>query len=56
VDSFIDTYGEDYVELAINEFSIEPSRVDTILRFDAPAKAEGNAVGASARYARPTPG
>lgn len=53
VDAFIDTYGGDYVELAVNEFGVEPSRVDTIVRFDAVEKygikAEGNAVGASAR-------
>jgi NADPH:quinone reductase-like Zn-dependent oxidoreductase len=52
VDAFIDTYGGDYVEFAINELGVEPSRVDTIVRFDAVAsygvKAEGNAVGASA--------
>lgn len=52
VDAFIDTYGGDYVEFAINELGVEPSRVDTIVRFDAVAsygvKAEGNAAGASA--------
>jgi len=52
VDAFIDTYGGDYVELALNELGVEPSRVDTIVRFDAVEKfgikAEGNAVGASA--------
>jgi NADPH:quinone reductase-like Zn-dependent oxidoreductase len=51
-DAFIDTYGGDYVELALNELGVEPVRVDTIVRFDAVAaygvKAEGNAVGASA--------
>ena len=51
-DAFIDTYGGDYVELALNELNIEPARVDTIVRFDAVEKygikAEGNAVGASA--------
>jgi NADPH:quinone reductase-like Zn-dependent oxidoreductase len=53
VDAFIDTYGGDYVELALNELGVEPSRVDTIVRFDAVEKygikAEGNAVGASAQ-------
>jgi NADPH:quinone reductase-like Zn-dependent oxidoreductase len=53
VDAFIDTYGGDYVELALNELDVAPARVDTIVRFDAPekygVKAEGNAVGASAR-------
>jgi len=52
VDAFIDTYGDDYVELALNELGVAPERVDTIVRFDAVAqygiKAEGNAVGASA--------
>ena len=53
VDAFIDTYGGDYVELALGELGVEPARVDTIARFDAVAKygvkAEGNAVGASAQ-------
>jgi NADPH:quinone reductase-like Zn-dependent oxidoreductase len=53
VDAFIDTYGGDYVELALNELKVSPERVDTIVRFDAPAKygikAEGNAAGASAQ-------
>jgi len=52
VDAFIDTYGADYVEIAVNELGVAPSRVDTIVRFDAVEKygirAEGNAVGASA--------
>jgi NADPH:quinone reductase-like Zn-dependent oxidoreductase len=52
VDAFIDTYGGDYVEFAINELGVEPSRVDTIVRHDAVreygVKAEGNAAGASA--------
>jgi NADPH:quinone reductase-like Zn-dependent oxidoreductase len=52
VDAFIDTVGGDYVEIALNDLGVEPSRVDTIVRFDAPAKygikAEGNAAGASA--------
>lgn len=52
VDAFFDTYGGDYVELALNELGVEPSRVDTIVRFDAVekygVKAEGNAAGASA--------
>jgi hypothetical protein len=51
-DAFIDTYGEDYVQLAINELGVEPSCVDTFVRFDAldkyGAKAEGNAVGTGA--------
>jgi NADPH:quinone reductase-like Zn-dependent oxidoreductase len=52
VDAFIDTFGGDYVELALNELGVKPERVDTIVRFDAPEKygikAEGNAAGASA--------
>jgi NADPH:quinone reductase-like Zn-dependent oxidoreductase len=52
VDAFIDTYGDGYVELALNDLGVAPERVDTIVRFDAVAqygiKAEGNAVGASA--------
>jgi NADPH:quinone reductase-like Zn-dependent oxidoreductase len=52
VDAFIDTYGDDYVELALSELKVDPARVDTIVRFDAIAKygvkSEGNAVGASA--------
>ena len=51
VDAFIDTFGADYVELAL-ELGVEPSRIDTIVRFDAVAehgvKAEGNAAGAGA--------
>ncbi|HLH81771.1 MAG TPA: zinc-binding dehydrogenase, partial [Trebonia sp.] len=50
--AFIDTYGGDYVELALGELGVEPGRVDTIVRFDAVekygVKAEGNAAGASA--------
>lgn len=52
VDAFIDTYGGDYVELALDELGVPPARVDTIARFDAVdkygVKAEGNAAGASA--------
>ena len=51
VDAFIDTFGADYVELAL-ELGVEPSRIDTVVRFDAVAehgvKAEGNAAGAGA--------
>ena len=51
VNAFIDTFGADYVELAL-ELGIEPSRIDTIANFGAVArygvKAEGNAAGASA--------
>jgi NADPH:quinone reductase-like Zn-dependent oxidoreductase len=56
VDAFIDTYGEDYVELALNELGVDPVRIDTIVRFDAVekygVKSEGNAVGASAATLR----
>jgi NADPH:quinone reductase-like Zn-dependent oxidoreductase len=56
VDAFIDTYGGDYVDLALNELGVAPERVDTIVRFDAVAKygikAEGNAAGASAATLR----
>ena len=51
VDAFIDTFGADYVKLAL-ELGVKPSRIDTIARFDAVAKygvkAEGNAAGAGA--------
>ena len=51
VDAFIDTFGGDYVQLAL-DFGVEPSRIDTIVRFDAVqrygVKAEGSAAGASA--------
>jgi NADPH:quinone reductase-like Zn-dependent oxidoreductase len=51
VDAFIDTYGGDYVELAL-ELGVEPSRVDTIANFAAVqrygVKAEGSAAGSSA--------
>jgi NADPH:quinone reductase-like Zn-dependent oxidoreductase len=52
VDAFIDTVGGDYVRLALEDLDVEPSRVDTIVRFDLVEKygikAEGNAAGASA--------
>jgi NADPH:quinone reductase-like Zn-dependent oxidoreductase len=52
VDAFLDTFGGDYVELALDELKVSPERVDSIVRFDAVAKygvkAEGNAAGASA--------
>ncbi len=34
VNAFIDTFGADYVELAL-ELGVEPSRIDTIADFDA---------------------
>jgi NADPH:quinone reductase-like Zn-dependent oxidoreductase len=51
VDAFIDTYGGDYVELALG-LGVEPSRIDTIANFEAVerygVKADGNAAGSSA--------
>jgi len=52
VDAFIDTYGGDYVQIAL-ELGVQPSRIDTVANFDAVqkygVKAEGNAAGASAQ-------
>ena len=52
IDAFLDTYGGDYVEVALNDLKVSPDRVDTIVRFDAGAKygvkVDGNAAGASA--------
>jgi NADPH:quinone reductase-like Zn-dependent oxidoreductase len=51
VDAFIDTFGAGYVQLAL-ELGVEPSRIDTIVDFEAVARygvnAEGNAAAASA--------
>jgi NADPH:quinone reductase-like Zn-dependent oxidoreductase len=51
VTAFIDTFGADYVELAL-ELGVEPARIDTIANFPAIAKygvkGDGNAAGASA--------
>jgi NADPH:quinone reductase-like Zn-dependent oxidoreductase len=51
VDAFLDTYGGDYVELALNDLKVSPERVDTVANFEAVAKygikADGNAAGAS---------
>ena len=51
VDAFIDTFGDGYVELAL-ELGVAPSRVDTIANFGAVGKygvkAEGSAAGSSA--------
>ncbi len=51
VDAFIDTFGDDYVELAL-ELGVEPARIDTIANFAAVekygVKAEGSATAASA--------
>jgi len=52
IDAFLDTYGGDYVELALNDLKVSPERIDTIARFDAAAKygvkVDGNSAGASA--------
>jgi NADPH:quinone reductase-like Zn-dependent oxidoreductase len=51
IDAFIDTYGAEYVELAL-ELGVQPSRIDTIANFEAitrfGVKGEGNAAGSSA--------
>jgi NADPH:quinone reductase-like Zn-dependent oxidoreductase len=51
IDAFIDTYGDGYVELAL-ELGVETERIDTIIDFAAVekfgVKAEGNMAGASA--------
>ena len=52
IDAFLDTYGGDYVEVALNDLKVSPERIDTIVRYDAAAKygvkVDGNAAGASA--------
>jgi NADPH:quinone reductase-like Zn-dependent oxidoreductase len=47
IDAFIDTYGADYVELAL-ALGVRPERIDTIANFDAPAKYGVKAEGGSA--------
>jgi len=51
IDAFIDTFGGDYVKVAI-ELGVQPARIDTIANFAAVdqygVKGEGNAAGASA--------
>ncbi|GHO83770.1 NADP-dependent oxidoreductase [Dictyobacter formicarum] len=51
LDAFIDTFGADYVELAL-KLGVRPERIDTIINFEAVAKygvkAEGNAEAANA--------
>jgi NADPH:quinone reductase-like Zn-dependent oxidoreductase len=51
VDAFVDTFGADYVQLAL-ELGVEPSRIDTIANFEAVArygvKGEASAAGSSA--------
>lgn len=50
IDAFIDTQGGGYVELAL-DLGVQPSRIDTVVDFDAPArygvKADGNMAGAT---------
>ncbi|MGH3263526.1 MAG: NADP-dependent oxidoreductase [Trebonia sp.] len=52
VDVFLDAYGGDYVEVALNDLKVSPERVDTVVRFDAAAKygvkVEGSGAGSSA--------
>jgi NADPH:quinone reductase-like Zn-dependent oxidoreductase len=51
IDAFIDTFGADYVELAL-ELGVKPERIDTIANFAAVekygVKGDGNAVGGNA--------
>jgi NADPH:quinone reductase-like Zn-dependent oxidoreductase len=47
IDAFIDTYGADYVELAL-ALGVRPERIDTIANFAAPAKYGVKAEGGSA--------
>jgi NADPH:quinone reductase-like Zn-dependent oxidoreductase len=51
IDAFIDTFGADYVELAL-ELGVRPDRIDTIANFAAVekygVKGDGNAVGGNA--------
>jgi NADPH:quinone reductase-like Zn-dependent oxidoreductase len=51
VDALVDTFGADYVEVALS-LGVEPSRIDTIANLEAIAKygvrGDGNAAGASA--------
>jgi NADPH:quinone reductase-like Zn-dependent oxidoreductase len=52
IDAFLDTYGGDYVELALDDLKVSPERVDTVVRFDAAekygVKVDGSAAGSSA--------
>jgi NADPH:quinone reductase-like Zn-dependent oxidoreductase len=45
VDAFVDTYGDGYVRLAVEELGVRPERVDTVIDFEGAArygaKAEG---------------
>jgi NADPH:quinone reductase-like Zn-dependent oxidoreductase len=44
MDAFIDTFGAEYVQLAL-ELGVEPSRVDTVVNFEAAARYGVNAEG-----------
>ena len=50
VDAFVDTYGPDYVRLAV-ELGVVPSRIDTIIAYEAAAevgaKTDGSMAGTS---------
>ena len=52
VSAFLDTFGGDYVELALNDLGVRPERIDSVTRPDAAAKygikIDGNGAGASA--------
>jgi NADPH:quinone reductase-like Zn-dependent oxidoreductase len=52
VDAFLDTFGNGYVELAL-ELGVRPERIDTITDFEAAAKygvkTDGNAAGGNAQ-------
>ena len=51
VDAFVDTFGGDYVQIALN-LGVQPARIDTIANFEAVekygVKGDGSAAGASA--------
>jgi hypothetical protein len=49
VNAFIDTFGAEYVQLAL-ELGVEPSRIDTIVNFEAIAR-----YGETPRETRPRP-
>ena len=53
VDAFIDTFGADYVELAVDVLGVRPDRVNTIINFAAAekygVKTEGTAAAANAQ-------
>ena len=51
VDAFIDTFGADYVQLAL-ELGVEPSRIDTIVRFGRGRRVRGQSRGQRGRGQR----